>query len=89
MEPVKKEIQVLKAEYVKECESIVILGECSDGKIRTQINKSSFSFGRRTPEQIDAEMQKTAKMMEGKKINLVFDGELDDKIETGHPLHYR
>ena len=88
MEPVKKKIKILKAEYVKSCESIAILGECSDGQIKTQINKSSFSFGSRTEEEIDYEMEKTAHLMEGKEIYLVFDAELEDKIDCGQRLHY-
>ena len=88
MEPVKKKIKILKAEYVKSCESIAILGECSDGQIKTQINKSSFSFGSRTEEEIDYEMEKFAQRVEGKEIYLVFDPELEDKIDCGQRLHY-
>jgi len=88
MEPVKKTIKVLKAEYVKDCESIVILGECGEGRLRTQINKSSFSFGARTEEEIDYEMEKTANLMQGKVISIVFDGELEQKIDCGQRLNY-
>jgi len=88
MEPVQKRIKVLRAEYVKDCESIVILGECGDGQMRTQINKSSFSFGSRTEAEIDYEMEKTASMMVGKEIRLVFDAELEEKIDCGQRLNY-
>lgn len=88
MEPVKKTIKVLRAEYVKDAESIVILGECSEGKMRTQINKSSFSFGSRSEAEIDYEMEKTAYMMVGKSINVVFDEELEKKIDCGQRLIY-
>jgi hypothetical protein len=88
MEPTKKKIKVLRAEYVKDCESIVILGECGEGQMRTQINKSSFSFGARTEAEIDYEMEKTASLMVGKEINLVFDAELEQKIDCGQRLNY-
>ena len=88
MEPVTKKIKVLKAEYIKDAESIAILGECSEGKLRTQISKSSFSFGSRTEAEIDYEMEKTASLMEGKEINLVFDEELEQKIDCGQRLSY-
>jgi hypothetical protein len=88
VEPVAKKIKILKAEYVKDADSIVILGECSEGQMRTQINKSSFSFGSRTEEEIDYEMEKLAHLMKGKTINLVFDEELEQKIDCGQRLNY-
>jgi hypothetical protein len=89
MEPVTRKIKILKAEYVKDAESIAILGECSEGQVKTQINKSSFSFGARTTAEIDYEMEKTAHLMVGKEINLVFDAELENKIDCGQGLNYR
>ena len=88
MEPVTKRIKVLKAEYVKEADSILILGEYAEGRLKTQISKSSFSFGSRTEKEIDYEMEKTANLMVGKEINLVFDGELEGKIDCGQRLTY-
>jgi hypothetical protein len=89
MEPVVRKIKVLEAKYVKEAESIIILGEGEEGKLRTQINKACFSFGRRTEEEIDYEMEKTAHLLVGKHINLAFDEELDAKIQCGNRLNYR
>ena len=89
MEPVKKKIKILKAEYVKQCESIAILGQCSEGEIKTQINKSSFDFGARSEKEIDYEMEKTASLMQGKEIYMIFDTELEDKIDCGQGLNYR
>ena len=88
MEPVIRAIKVLEAEYVKEAESIIILGESKDGKLRTQINNGCFSFGKRTEEEIDYEMEKTAHLLIGKTINLAFDEELDAKIQCGNNLKY-
>jgi len=88
MEPVKKKIQVLKAEYVKEAQSIAILGECSEGGVKTQIHKSSFDQNGRSDEEMDYEMEKLAHLMVGKNISLVFDGELEKKIECGQRLSY-
>ena len=88
MEPIKKTIRIIRAEYIKEHESIVVLGECDTGKVRTQINKSSFSFGARSEKEIDYEMEKTAHLMVGKKINLIFDEELEEKIDCGQRLSY-
>ena len=85
MEPVTKRIKVLEAKYVKEAESIAIRGQCFDpeGEIKTQISNSCFSFGSRTQAEIDHEMIKTAKLLVGKEINLEFDDELDEKLESG------
>ena len=88
MEPVTKKIKVLTAKYVKDAESIAILGECEEGEIKTQISNSCFSFGSRTPKEIDHEMEKTAKLMVGKYINLVFDEDLNKKISFGEGLDY-
>jgi len=89
MEPVSKSIHILKAEYVKEAESILLLGLDSDlGVIRTQIHKSDFYYGDRTESQIDCELIKTAELLIGKKLNLVFDSELDEKIKNNVPLKY-
>jgi hypothetical protein len=69
-EPAKKLIEVLEAEYVHESDSIVLIGRCEDGMIRNQINSSCFSFGNKDK---SYEMEKTAKLMIGKKIYMVFD----------------
>ena len=86
--PVKRKIRVLEARYVKEAGSIAIIGECQEGKMTNQINKSCFSFGDRTEDQIDREMEKTADIMVGKEIYIVFDPELNDKIKDNFPLKY-
>ena len=86
--PVKRKIKVLEARYIKEAGSIAIIGECQEGKMTNQIHKSCFSFGDRTEEQIDKEMEKTADMMLGKEIYMVFDPQLDNKIKDKYPLKY-
>ena len=74
---VERKIKVLEADYVKEAQSILIVGECEEGRLRTQINRNCFSYGNRTEEEIGEELQKTAKMMIGKTINMVFDEDLN------------
>jgi len=85
-EPVKKIVRVLEAEYVKEAESIVMVCECDNGRLRHQIHKSCFNFNGRDP---DYEMEKTAKMMIGKPITMVFDTDLTEKIKNKDPLRYK
>jgi hypothetical protein len=84
-EPVKRKVKVLDARYVPEAESILVLGECQEGRFRQQIHKSSFYFG---DKDVVTEMTKTAALMIGKQIYIVFDPELEDKIEDNHPLNY-
>lgn len=84
-EPVKRKVRVLNAEYVPEAESILILGECQEGRFRQQIHKSSFTFG---DKDVDTEMKKTAELMVGKQIYMVFDTDLENKIKDNYPLKY-
>jgi hypothetical protein len=82
---VKRKVQVMDAEYVKDVDSIVIFGECSDGRLRHQIHSSCFNFGDRDKTE---EMKKTAKMMIGKNITMVFDPDLLEKIKDHAKLKY-
>jgi hypothetical protein len=83
--PVKRKVKILKAQYVKETDSILFIGECPEGRVRHQINSTSFTFGAKNKEE---EMEKTAKLMVGKTINIVFDPDLMEKIKDHHPLKY-
>ena len=87
-EPVKKRVKVLKAKYVKEADSIAIVGECEQGRFIHQIHRSAFSFGDRSEAEIIRELEKTAAMMVGKQINIVFDPELNGKIDDHISLKY-
>lgn len=84
-EPVKRKVKVLRADYIPEAESILVLGECQEGRFRQQINKNCFSFGNKD---VESEMKKLASLMIGKQIYIVFDTELEDKIQENHPLNY-
>jgi len=84
-EPVKRKVRILKAEYVPEAESIVALCECQEGRFRQQIHTSSFSFNNKD---IDTEMRKTAELLIGKQIYIVFDTDLENKIKENYPLKY-
>lgn len=86
--PVKRKIKVLEAGYVKEAQSILIIGECSEGRLRTHIHRNCFSYGARTEEEIEKELEKTAKMMIGKTIEMVFDTELNGKMKDHVSLKY-
>ena len=76
--PVMKKIKVLEAKYVEDAESILIRGECTEGELKTQIHKNSFDFGSRTLPEINREMHKTAYLMEGKTLNLLFSDSIQD-----------
>ena len=83
--PIKRTITVKEAKYVKEADSIILVGICEEGQIRHQIHSNAFYFGNKNKE---VEMQKTAELMIGKKINIVFDTELNEKIKDRYPLKY-
>jgi len=83
--PVKKQVRVISAEYVKDADSIVIIGECEHGKLRHQIHSGCFNFGNKDKE---TEMKKTAEMMIGKKIFMVFDPDLLGKIKDHVSIKY-
>ncbi len=74
--PIERPIKVLEAQYIKDAQSILIVGECSEGRLRTQINRNCFSYGTRSEEEIIEELNKTAALMVGKTIKMVFDEEL-------------
>jgi hypothetical protein len=84
-EPVKRKVRVIKAEYVPEAESILMVGECQEGRFRQQIHKNCFKFGNKD---VATEMTKLAELMIGKQIFMVFDPDLNDKIEDNYPLKY-
>jgi len=86
--PVKRKVKVLEAGYVEEAQAILIVGECSEGRMRTQIHRNCFLYGDRTEPDIKIELEKTAKMMIGKTIEMVFDTELDGKIKDHASLKY-
>ena len=87
--PVKRKIKVLKAEYVDDAQSILIQGEYKEGLLRHQIHRECFNFGTRSEEEIVKELQKTAEMMIGKEIVVIYDPELDDKIKDNVSIKYR
>lgn len=84
-EPVKRKVRILKAEYVPETESILMMGECQEGRFRQQINKSCFTFG---DKDVTTEMTKLAKLLVNKQVYMVFDADLENKIIDNYPLKY-
>jgi len=87
-EAVTRNVFILEAEYSDEAKSIIILGECQEGKFRNQIHRNCFTYGDRPESEIIKELKKTAEMMVGRRINIVFDPDLDERIETNGPLNY-
>ena len=85
-EPVKKIMLVTEAKYYSGDDAITLIGECDIGQARHQIHSSSFTFGNKDKV---IEMNKLAEMMVGKKINVVFDPDLNDKIKDKVNLKYR
>ena len=88
MKSVKRLVKVLAAAYVDEVQSISIVGECEEGRLRTHIHRNCFSYGNRSETEIKEELKKTAEMMVGKNISMVFDTDLDGKIKDGAKLDY-
>ena len=83
--PVEKKVKVIKAKYVENADSILILGECDEGQLKHQINSSCFYFGNKNKK---VEMEKLAELMIGKTIKMVFDPDLDQKIKDHVSLKY-
>jgi hypothetical protein len=76
MPSVRKKVKVIKAEYVDDVDSILILGEYDEGEMKHQIHSSCFTFGELD---VATEMRKTADLMEGKEIFMVFDPDFETK----------
>lgn len=84
-DPVKKKVKILEAKYSDEADSIIILGECEEGQLQHQIHSNCFEFGDKDKV---VEMKKTADLMIGKTINMVFDPGLDERIKANKALDY-
>lgn len=83
--PVKRKVKVIHAKYVEEADSILITGECQEGRLMDQIHSNSFSFNGKDK---ITEMKKMAEMMIGKTIMMVFDPDLIGKIKDHVSLRY-
>jgi hypothetical protein len=101
-EPVKKKVKVIEARYIEQAESILLKGQTDNGEINQQIHRMCFAFkgldGDKLRAKLDSdpsfnkeynlEMVKTAELLIGKNIYLVFDQDLNDKIKNHHALKY-
>jgi len=85
-EPVKKEVLVKEAKYYSGDDAITFIGECDLGEVRHQIHSSSFTFGNKDKV---VEMKKLAELLVGKKISVVFDPDLEDKIKNNVNIRYK
>lgn len=83
--PVKRKVKVLEAKYVEDADSILMVGECQEGRFRQQINSNCFNFGNKDKK---TEMISTAELMIGKTIWVVFDTEIEGKIKDHYPVKY-
>jgi len=70
---VEDKLKVLEASYDEEMDSIVLVGECREQHVRHRLPSSLFEFGDKDKA---TEMKKTAAMMVGKTINMVFNPDL-------------
>ena len=101
-EPIKKKVKVIQARYVEKAESILLKGQSEEGEINQQIHRMCFAYKGLSGEDLRAklesdpefnkaynvEMTKTAELLIGKEIYLVFDQDLNDKIKDHHALKY-
>lgn len=79
-ESVKIMALVKEARYIEDEESIIMVCECDKGPFYSQINAASFTFNNKDKHE---EMRKTASLLIGKRINVVFDPDLDKRIQHG------
>jgi hypothetical protein len=85
-EPVLKKVKVINASYSEEADSILLLCEFPEGRANHQIHSSCFQF--RPGQNKALEMEKTAQLMIGKHISIVFDPDLDERIKANAPIKY-
>jgi len=85
---IRKQVKVISAKYVKDTKSILILGECEEGRLTHQMHRSLFSFGKRSETEIVAELNKTAEMMKGKTIWMEFEGTAKEVKESTEVTNY-
>ena len=92
-EPVKKYVTVLGAQYSHEPRCIVLAVECENGQFLTQIPVSQLlpnvtNINNFSEEQMNMVTKVFCKNIIGKKINVVFDQDLDSKLKDKYPLNY-
>jgi hypothetical protein len=89
IDPVRKRVLVIGATYMEDKKGIFIVGECDEGSFEHLIDRDSLAtFGDRSEEEIVEEMHKTADLMEGKQIWLIFDPSAQKKLDNGEDLDY-
>ena len=92
-EPVIKEVRIKGAQYSHEAKSFIFLVECSDKRFYTQVPIHKFlpnitNIGDFTEKQMQSATADFCKGMVGKKIKVVFDTDLDEKLKDRYPLDY-
>ena len=93
MEPVIKSVRIKGAQYSHEAQSFIFLVECPDKRFYTQVPIDRFlpnitNIHEFTEKQMKVATEDFCKTIIGKKINVVFDTELDEKLKDKYPLNY-
>ena len=90
--PVKRKLKVLSAKYVEEAKSVLMVGECSEGRFRTQVHRDSLiPQGIRsdvTEKELTKEFTQFSKSIVGKELLIVFDPDLTERLAANAPLNY-
>jgi hypothetical protein len=92
-EPVIKEVRVKGSEYSHEAKSFIFLVECPDKRFYTQVPIQRFlpnitNINDFTESQMKTATSSFCKEIIGKKIKVVFDVDLDEKLKDRYPLNY-
>lgn len=68
----KMTIMVTSAFYSKTKKAIILTGDHDGIEVCSEIDQSCFSYGNRSPRQIEQELETVANLMVGKPINVEF-----------------
>jgi len=92
-EPVVKEVRVKGAQYSHEAKSFIFLVESTDKRFYTQVPIHKFlpnitNIGEFSENQMKTATHNFCNDIVGKKIKVVFDVDLDEKLKDRYPLNY-
>ena len=89
--PVKRTLNVLSAKYVSDAKSVLIVGECEEGRFRTQIYRDALIPGgiqEGLPEKdVGKLFTSFAKDIVGKELTIVFDPDVTERMKA-NDLNY-
>ena len=92
-EPVKKNVRVIGAQYSHEAKSIALAVESEDGQFMTQVPISTLvpnitNINAFSEEQMMTATKEFCEQIVGKRINVVFDVDLNEKLKYNCKLDY-